>query len=526
MPVALLAAVASLLAVLALAAPAAHAAPPKQLLVVNLGTMPGSLDPGLATYEEDLIYANAVFAPLYRSPGGNDGRLMPFLAAAQPVVSLGGRRYVVQLRAARWSDGQPILARDVVFAFNRARKSSRYGADFTQVRRVEAIGPRTVRFELREPVPWFAELLASPVTTPVPAHAVRRHDVRWTRLDRIVTSGPFRPVSGRGHTELVLERNPRWWGARSVRLQRIELLAVTQAAGTPLFRGRRLDVGLRDTSVHPTALSSWAQDPRLKVVPTGSAHYLHLNTRRPRLAEPAVRRAIALAIDRNAITAITGPGLHRPLQSTVPPGVRSFPTVAPAGERLLRQDGLARVAEAQAQLDAGGFVPGAAFNLYYASDTTFGARVAGSIRTSLAAAGVTVTIHGLPTSSLRKVGVGLSPVGDAVDMVLAGQAPDFSDPHPFHQPLGCDAIDAGTNTSNFCAEDFDALLATARTSVGAARAAAHRDAERLLTGPEGLMPAVPLYAPVGTLLVQPWVRGFRQHPSGRVDFERIWIAAS
>jgi oligopeptide transport system substrate-binding protein len=495
-------------------------------LSVNLGTTPSSLDPGRASYVEDLIVANAIFTPLYRSPGGSSGRLVPHLAAGAPTVSSGGRRYTVRLRSARWSDGRPILASDVVFAFQRARRSSVYGAEFTAVRSARAIGPRTVQFDLSTPVPWFGELLASTVTTPIPAHLVRKQGTKWTRLDRIVTSGPFRPVSGRGHTELVLERNARWWGASRVRIERIKLLAVSQAAASPLFRARRLDIGLRGTSVHPSALESWSRDPRFSTVASGGAQYLYLNTRAPELANPAVRRAIAIAIDRDALAGITADGVDRPLESIVPDGVRGFAGVVPTGSTLLREDGLARPFESATLLAAAGWTSANRLALAYPNDGGFSAQVATAIATQLAAAGVSTTLRPLSTSDFFKVGVGISPVADGIDMVLQGWVPEYSDPQSFHQLFACSAITAGINASNFCSEQYDAALAAAAASSGASRIQAHRAVESLLTGPEGLMPAVPLYEPVGTLLVQPWVRGFTQHPSGLVEFEKVSLARS
>jgi oligopeptide transport system substrate-binding protein len=502
---------------------AALARPTKQQLRVNIGTMPSSLDPGRAAYIEDLVVQNALFAPLYRSAGGSSGRLVPFLANGQPRVLLGGRRYLVQLRAARWSDGRPIRAADVVFAFNRARRGSPYGSEFGQVMSVGALGQRTVRFDLREPVPWFGELLASNVTAPVPSHVVRKHGNRWTNLNKLVVSGPFRVKSGRGRSELVLVPNERWWGAKRVRLQELKLLAVTQASASPLFRANRLDATLRDTSIHPSTLETWKLDPRFRTVPTGAAQYLFFNTQSPALANPAVRRGIALAIDRTALTELTSQGVDRPLASIVPEGIRGFSAVVPAGSTLLRENGAASSGDAADQLAAGGWVRGTRLQLYFADDDGRADLVAGAIRSNLAAVGVTVVLHPLTTSQIAKVGFGISPVDEGVDLVLQGWQPDYSDPQSFHQLFRCDAIGMGLNVANFCSAEYDAAATLAASSTGAARITAIRATEQLLSGPDGLMPAVPLYAPTGDHLVQRWVDGFVQQPSGRVDFERISI---
>jgi oligopeptide transport system substrate-binding protein len=511
---------------LALAAPvgAATIAPPdEQLLRVNVGAMPSSLDPGRARFLEDRIVANAIFAPLYRSAGGSGGRLVPWLAQGQPVVSRAGRRVTVRLRAAKWSDGRPVTAGDVVFAFNRARSASPFGTDFAAVRRAVAMGQRTVRFELSSPVPWFGELLASTVTTPVPAHVVRKYAARWTNLDKLVTSGPFEPVTGRGRTELMLRRSATFWAARRVRLQRLELRAVTAASASPLFRANRLDVGLRGTSIHPSSIATWARDPRFRSSPTGAAQYLFANARDPRLADARVRRAIALAIDRDAIVELTAKGADVPLASIVPDGIRGQATVVPAGSSLLAATGGARTAEATALLQQAGWANTAPLQLAYPADGGTAASVAAAIGDSLARAGVAVTLRGYSTTQFARRGVGVAPVGDDVDLVLAGWSPDWSDPASFHQLFTCASIEAGLNLANWCDPAYDEAWHEAVAATGTARLAVHARLERLLAGPEGAFPAIPLYAPVGTMLVQPWVRGFAQAPSGMVDFDAAYV---
>ena len=141
-------------------------------------------------------------------------------------------------------------------------------------------------------------------------------------------------------------------------------------------------------------------------------------------------------------------------------------------------------------------------------------------------AGVSVTLHGLPMSDFLKVGVGTSPVRADVDGILAGWAPDYSDPQDFHELFTCSAIDAGRNLSNYC--DPTGYDATYTSTTGtfapfATRLNGHRSLEDLLSGPNGAFPAVPLYEPVGDYLVQPYVAGFVNQPSGLVDFEKAGI---
>jgi oligopeptide transport system substrate-binding protein len=511
-----------------LPAPAAarteFAPPEQQKLTVNLGRFPTSLDPAKVSREQDFVVQNALFAPLYRSPGGSAGRLVPFLATGAPVVSNRGRTYTVTLRAARWDDGKAITSADVRFAYARA-KGSYLGAFFEAVTAVQTPSRRTVRFQLSRPVPWFDQLLATNVVTPVPMHVVKLHGDKWLLPKNIVSSGPFRLVSTRGASEVVLAKNDRFWNAKSVRLQRIRFIMVPPASAATLFDGKRIDATMRDTSIPRYQLARRALKPTFRKVASAGGQYLFLNTRSADLANVATRRGIALAIDRAALAAASGPGVDQPLETIVPAGIRGANTVAPAGASLLQAAGTARTSEATAELATGAWPAASNFDLYYPSVDNM-SRLAEQVAGNLDDAGVSVTLHPLTLKEFAKVGVGKSPVRADVDGVLAGWAPDYSDPQDFHELFTCSAIDEGRNLSNYCdPTGYDATYtATTRTFAPfASRLTGHRSLEDQLTGPNGAFPAVPLYEPVGDYLVQPYVAGFVVNASGLANFEKAGI---
>ncbi|MCW2924355.1 MAG: Oligopeptide transporter, periplasmic oligopeptide-binding protein OppA [Thermoleophilia bacterium] len=501
------------------------AAPAKlQQLVVNIGSFPTTLDPSLATTDADVAAAGALFAPLYRSAGGATDRIEPFLAAGAPKVEAGGMRYTVTLRAARWSDGTPILAADVVTAFERGRHVGRGHGEFDAVASVTALGPRTVRFTLARPVPWFDELLASGIVTPIPTRVVRAQGAKWATTTKLVSSGPFRLAGVRGRTELALVRNERWWGYRSVYLRSLLLRAIPEAAATPLFAANRLDASIADTSIRPELLPTWRLDRRFRTVREGVVQYLFANTDNPELASPAVRRGLALAVDRTALSKLVSDGVDRPLTTIVPDGVRGGHTVAPDGGSLVSASGSANLAAAREQLAAGGWVSGRRLDLYYSLAGRFDARIAGALRTQLALVGVDVLLHPMAAVDFAKVGYAVSPTLTDVDLLLDTRRLTFSDPAALHRAFGCAGVEGGLDPSNYCTTEGDALLGAATVFAPfGARVQAHRDLEAQLTGPDGDMPAIPLLEGVGTLLQQRWVHGYTQHPSGRVDFERAWV---
>ena len=117
----------------------------------------------------------------------------------------------------------------------------------------------------------------------------------------------------------------------------------------------------------------------------------------------------------------------------------------------------------------------------------------------------------------------MSPLRPDVDAVLGGWIPDYSDPQDFHQLFACANVDLGINPTNFCdAAGYDPLYASTIGTFASftQRVTGHRTLEAQLAGPAGLMPAVPLYEPMGEFLVQKRVAGWAHHPSGLVDFEK------
>jgi oligopeptide transport system substrate-binding protein len=492
-----------------------------QHLLINIGTYPSTFDPSKAADEHDYVVQNALFAPLYRSPGGSNGRLVPFLATGAPVISNGGRRYTVTLRAAKWSDGTPITAADVKLAVTRGRGS--YLGSFFDGVTVSTVGTRVVRFDLQSPMPWFDQLLASNVVTPVPSAQIKHYGSRWTQQKQLVSSGPFVMTNHRGAYDISLAPNPKWWGAKTMHLTKLTLVAVPPATAGTLFNATRIDATTRDSSILNSALATRLKDPRLRTAASASAQYLYMNTTSTALQNPAVRRGIALAIDRAALTKLTSQGIDQPLSTLVPSGVRGSAVAAPAGSGLLDASGASDPTRAKQELAAGSFDATQKLDLWYAQDGV-SSSVAGAIVTNLRDVGVTVTPHPVTATELAKVGVGQSPVRSDVELVLQGWLADYSDPQSFQQLFTCESIPLARNDSNFCDPGVDAAYAEATAfapfATRMSRAAA---VESLLTGANGLFPAVPLYEHRGTLLVQPWVVGFVQNPSGLVDFEKLAV---
>jgi ABC-type oligopeptide transport system substrate-binding subunit len=129
---------------------------------------------------------------------------------------------------------------------------------------------------------------------------------------------------------------------------------------------------------------------------------------------------------------------------------------------------------------------------------------------------------------LATVGLGYSPVGKKVDVVLQGWIQDYLDAQDWYQLFICDNVDAGLNSSNYCSEEFDQIYQEALKTVDPdARFEIYKELEAKLTGPDGDMPAAPLYQPTNDTVVQTYVtqggEPFELTSTGLLYYENLAI---
>jgi peptide/nickel transport system substrate-binding protein len=500
-----------------LAAPAQGATlAPASQQVLKVGVIQpaerGNLDPSQLSYLDAVNLARLMFLPLYDESAS--GALKPVLASGAPIVSSDGRTITVRLRAARWSDGVPITAANVVTAYTRSRTSYFYGF-LSGIRSVTAVNARTVRFTLRARNGVTPALLTLHILSPLPTHVINRAGARWINAGTVVASGPFR-LTARTSTKWTFAKNPRYFGATHVRLSRVEV----HVTGTEA----KLAAGMRNGTYTTTLQSEFKPSTSFdgtsvvtETAPTEGMQYLYINTKT--ITDARVRRAIGLAVDRAGIVGITGGGVG----TSVVPDNMPLAGTAIAGPRLLSSAGAPDVAAAQAQL-AGATAPTRALRLVYSSDSGHGAQIAAKVRDSLAAIGISVTLVPLRSDVISTVGYGISPTRSDVDLVLQGWIVDYPDLWDYYQLFICANIKAGLNNANYCDAGFDRLTAglpAQYTPTG--RGAIFAKLEQYLTGPDGTMPAVPLYRQDDRVYRQSWLQAPLPTAAAYIQWDRMAI---
>jgi len=337
-----------------------------------------TLDPWNATDAGSLLVSRQIFETLVAHDAAGL-RIVPRLATRWE-SSPDGRTWTFTLRDdVRFHDGSPLDAAAIAFNFDRARDpahpargrrgefaiiAARWSVDGEALlAKVAAPDPRTVVFTLRTPFGPFLADLANPAFAIVSPRSIRADPEGWMlpASAGAAGTGPFRFAPGVWRRdELVLERNPAYWQAdeRGTALPYLDRLTFRvlpdPAQRTAELRGGGLDV-VRDLPPHELAAVRASPNLSLLPRPPQSAVYVGLSASRPPLDQLDVRRAVASAINRQAIAQAVYAGEGKAASQLIPPGILGHDDTVTefqrydeaAAKKLLADAGLARGFEAE-----------------------------------------------------------------------------------------------------------------------------------------------------------------------------------
>lgn len=282
---------------LTLAALASPLAAAETELTLGMQLEPPILDPtaGAAAAIDEVVYAN-VFEGLTRI--GPDGAVLPGLAESWEIAP-DGLSWVFTLRSGvTFHDGVALTAEDVVFSFDRAMAEGSLNAQkalFAGINEVTAIDDTTVEIGLDAPngallfnLAWGDAVIVSPASAE-------------TNATNPVGTGPFRFAQWVQGDRVELVRNPDYWGTPA-RLEKVtfKFIADPTAAFAAMMAG---DIDAFPNFPAPENLAQFAADPRFAVLvgSTEGETILAMNNARPPFDDLRVRRAVSLAIDRQAV---------------------------------------------------------------------------------------------------------------------------------------------------------------------------------------------------------------------------------
>lgn len=486
-----------------------------QILRLSQRNEPATLDPQLATLPDEYFPARALFEGLV-TPSPTGGVPRPGVAERwEP--SADGLTWTFHLRAgARWSNGDKVTARDFIYSFRRiltptlgaakaqllfpVRHARAYVrgeiADFAAVG-FSAPDDLTLVVALDHPTPYLPVLAATGAWLPVHPATLERfgsgRDSRWTEPGHLVGNGPYAFVTWAHGQYLEFARNPRYWNATAVHVPAMRFVVFdNNDSEERAFRAGQIDVTM---TVPAARLEHYAsREPALlRRQPLYETRYLALNSRRGPLSDPQVRRALALAVDRRALTDRVLKGGQTPAYSLIPDGLGGY-AAPPAGGAAGSVDG----DEARRLLAAAGFPAGRGFPRLEFSTWTNTAVLEAIQQMWRRELGIETSI------ALREGRVHLAALaaGD-FDLSLVPLIPDYDDPADAFADL---VSDAPANYGRWHDDAYDSLVERAgRTLESVVRQELYRSAEAILLRET---PVIPLYCSTQNYLVAPRVQGW------------------
>ncbi len=492
---------------------------PRDVLVVGQLAEPRALDPHVVTSLDDFRILESVCEGLVRFADGSL-ELEPALAESWSVSQDGLLLRFELRRGVTFHDGTPFDAEAVRFNLERMLREDHPQHDtgpfplaffFEAVREVRVEGPHRVALLLDEPFAPLLSNLAYPTGFLVSPDAVRALGREFRRQP--VCTGPFRFVSWEPRRRVVLERNPTHWeGPPPLRRVVFRPLADENTRVTELATG---GVDLL-VEVAPDALGPLERSPRFQVHRAVGPHlwFLILNSRHGPFADPRLRLAANLAIDREALVEHVLEGSAEVAVSPIPAAFAWARDASLAPHPHDPDRAAALLAEA-------GFPDGV--------DLTFLAPQGGAgmldpvvmataIQADLAAVGLRARVQTYEWNSyLARVNAGLGEEADMAEMAWITNDPDTLPFLALRRAAWPEA--GGFNSGYYANPDVDDWIERARRVADRSqRAELYR---RIARAVHADVPWAVIASWNQSIVTRSEVRGFRAQPSFFLDLRRV-----
>jgi len=466
-----------------------------------------TLDPALefdevSSYAVHALYDTLVdYAPAVRGDPTSGYAIVPHLAERYE-ISPDGKTYHFWLRPGiAFSDGTPVAAEAFAYALARVREKpdSPFATFLADVAAVTTPSPQELVIELAHPNMAFLAVLTMSFATPL-------------RPATMIGTGPFVLEQWDRGRRLILKKNPHYWDAANIHLDRIELLEnIPRDVQFLMFERGELDTTERLSSPDYQWIAGradWA--PYVQHRPVMNAFGSRMNVTKPPFDDRRVRQALNYAVDKDhELKLLDGAAVIS--HGILPPGMFG------------RDDALAPYphdpARARALLAAAGYPHG--FDLEYViMNDEQAARLAESVKSDLAEVGVRIRIRPMEFASYQTA------IGSAggPPFSKSSHLGDFADPVDFFDlRFGTASIqDQSSNNDSFYSNpELDRLLAAARAEPDReTRGQLYRRAERILYDDA---PWIWEYHQDMTEVTQPYVAGYAIHPIWMRDFTHAWL---
>ena len=485
----------------------------KQVLVRHIKDEPASLDPAKAVGLPEIQVIRDLFEGLVNQ--NEKGELVPGVATKWQ--SNDNRIWTFTLRNdAKWSDGTPVTAQDFVYSWQRLvdpQTTSPFAwfaalAGISNAQNiidgkatpdklgVTAVDAHTLRVQLDQPLPWFANLTASFAFYPVQKANVAQ-GAEWTKPGKLIGNGAYVLKDRVVNEKLVAVPNVHYWDNVHTVIQQVTFVPINQeSAATKRYLADDIDI----TESFPKNLYQKLMKDipgEVYTPPQLGTYYYAFNTQKGPTADPRVRLALSMTIDRQLMAdKVLGTG-EKPAWHFTPDVTAGF-KASPSPFAAMSQE--ERNAQAKTLLQAAGYGPQRPLDLtllYNTSEThqKIAIAVASMWKKNL---GVDVKLQ----NQEWKTYIDSRNTGN-FDVIRASWVGDYNEPSTFLSLL---TSSHSGNISRFKDPAYDKVLSqAAQETTTEARNADYNEAEKIIAEKA---PIAPIYQYSNGRLIKPWLKGY------------------
>jgi peptide/nickel transport system substrate-binding protein len=481
-----------------------------QTVVVLIESSPNNLDLRQGTDAQSERIGELIYDPLVRKDA--QFNLRPWLATSwerpDPLT------WIFHLRSdVHFHDGHLLTADDVAWSLHSMIDGSLItakGGAFALVKAIDVLDASTLVVHTSQPDASLLFNLSDGLFGVVERGAGRDEGLHP------VGTGPFAFVSQVQDKEVVVERNPGYWGGEpSIKRVRFTVVPDTITAALAMRKAARTgEATVESNALTLDMVHALRDTPGLRVQssPGARVDYMNFNLTVPALRDERVRQAIACAIDKRAIIAALWRGRARPAETLLPPGhwaaapasaLAQYPRDIPRAKRLL---------------DAAGFKPdkyGIRLRLTMKTSTDETTRLeAQAMQAELRDAGIELDLRSAEFGTFYA-----DITKGAFELYMLRWIGSNDDPDIFHYAYASSmAPPKGANRGRFSSERLDALL---RTAAGQTDEAARRqefiEVQQILADE---LPSIPLWYPDNVIVSTDRIMGIVSPADGSYDFLR------
>lgn len=291
----------------------------EQNLRINISKEPETLHPGLAADSTSASVLLQTFEGLTRI---NLWGQTTNAAAKVVKISEDQKTYTFTLREAKWSNGDPVIAKDFEYAWKGALNPTNHSASAYQLYYIEgareynqgegsankvgvkALDDKTLEVKLVNPTPYFLELTASPAYFPINSLIAEENPDWASEIEHYSTNGPFKMAEWLHNEKIVLKQNENYWDLGPVKLKSITMLMINDPiTELAMFEKGELDWAGSPIGHMPIDGVQEFVDVEMINSQSVAGHYLYqLNNAVVPFNNENIRKAFALAINRKELT--------------------------------------------------------------------------------------------------------------------------------------------------------------------------------------------------------------------------------